>query len=65
MHMIPIRPAADNMPTPGPLDARLRHALQLRLHELQHRLPSSLTPNERRELVDLKELLMAKEEGPR
>jgi hypothetical protein len=36
---------------------RLRRALELRLHELQGRLPARLTPRDRRELADLKERL--------
>jgi hypothetical protein len=45
------------------MDARLRRALELRLHELQRRLPARLTPRDRRELAGLKELLKQPQKG--
>jgi hypothetical protein len=66
MNTIAIFEAADNPPQiAGAMDARLRRALELRLHELQRRLPTSLTPCERREMADLKEVLGTKEEDRR
>jgi hypothetical protein len=47
----------------GPvMAARLRRALELRLHELQGRLPACLTPRDRKEMVNLRELLQGNQE---
>jgi hypothetical protein len=51
MHAIAISKKSDNslplVETANPImDARLRRTLELPLHELQRRLPASLTPRE-------------------
>jgi hypothetical protein len=64
MHTIAISKNPDNTPPfAGEMDARPRRTLELRLHELQRRLPARLTPHDRRELASLKELLKQPQKG--
>jgi hypothetical protein len=67
MHTIAISKNPDNTPPfageSHGMDARLRRTLELRLHELQRRLPARLTPRDRRELARLKELLKQPQKG--